>query len=179
MTRVYALWAWFIMITGLSVHVGFVWLTRWLISPAKRESYSAYTAHVFLRVMTRLCGIRVRLKMTQALEKPVLIIANHTSHFDILSLMIAFREPILFVAKVSLFKLPILGQEMRLKGDLCIHRDNRRQSLKVLNSIPACLAAGRSVVIFPEGTRSPTGDLGNFYPAIFSIAYQQAMPKPH
>jgi len=106
----------------------------------------------------------------------VLILANHCSHADIIALLRTLPIHSVFVAKQELFRVPLLAHELRSHGHMAINRANPRQSLTVLNGIVDQLALGRSVVVFPEGTRSPDGTLQPFHRAVFSVAFKRDIP---
>lgn len=81
--------------------------------------------------------------------------ANHQSLFDIPVMCMAFRRwDVRFVAKESLFEIPIFGPAMRRAGHVAIDRDNMRKAMKAIEEAATAVRAGRSLAVFPEGTRS-------------------------
>jgi len=100
----------------------------------------------------------------------VLFVSNHQGAFDI-PLLIGF-VPVLkgFVSKKENFRLPIVSTWMRLLGCIVIDRGDLRQSAGAIARGIRDLQAGRSLVIFPEGTRSKSGQLRNFKDGSFKLA---------
>lgn len=95
-------------------------------------------------------------------DRAQVLVANHQSYFDIFAL--TSRLPIQFrwLAKGSLFRVPLLGWAMRRAGYLSIERSNRRQAYRSLMQAIERLKGGRSVILFPEGGRSFDGILQPF-----------------
>lgn len=100
----------------------------------------------------------------------VLFVSNHQGAFDI-PLLIGF-VPVLkgFVSKKENFRLPIVSTWMRLLGCIVIDRNDLRQSATAIARGIRDLQAGRSLVIFPEGTRSKSGQLRRFKDGSFKLA---------
>jgi len=81
--------------------------------------------------------------------------ANHQSQFDIpIMYELVGARQFGFVAKESLFKIPLFGQAMIRAGHVPIDRDNPRRALKSIDFAIEQLARGMSIVLFPEGTRN-------------------------
>jgi 1-acyl-sn-glycerol-3-phosphate acyltransferase len=101
------------------------------------------------------------------------IVLNHSAMVDILML---YWVPLNFrwVSRRGILKWPFIGQYMLLHGDILIPRDNPRESAAmVLNEGRKWLRDRRvSVAIFPEGTRSKTGEVGRFKSGAFSLAHE-------
>lgn len=88
-------------------------------------------------------------------DKPVVIMANHQSLLDIPLLYTALSgRTINFVAKESLFQVPLFGKAMEAAGHVAIDRGNRRKAMKSVEQAVQSAQEGRYVVIFPEGTRA-------------------------
>jgi|LGVF01.1.fsa_nt_gb 1-acyl-sn-glycerol-3-phosphate acyltransferase len=99
-----------------------------------------------------------------------LIVSNHQSNFDIPILLGTIEYPLAFIAKIETKKIPIISTWMRFMKCLFIDRENFRQSVKVINEGAKLLASGYNYVIFPEGTRSRDGSLGDFKPGSIKMA---------
>ena len=81
--------------------------------------------------------------------------ANHSSHLDIPLLYVALgNRTVNFVAKESLFTVPLFGKAMLAAGHVAIDRQNRRKAMKSVDQAVKSAQEGRCIVIFPEGTRS-------------------------
>jgi 1-acyl-sn-glycerol-3-phosphate acyltransferase len=86
---------------------------------------------------------------------PYIVMANHESHLDVALILWHFPIRVFFVAKKELFYIPIFGLAMWAIGHIPIDRGNREQALASLRKAGERIRAGKSVVIFPEGTRGP------------------------
>jgi 1-acyl-sn-glycerol-3-phosphate acyltransferase len=106
----------------------------------------------------------------------VLFIANHQSNFDIPILIGFVPRDKGFIAKHEMLKIPVFSRWMRYLGCLFIDRGDARQSLKVLNEAAERLKQGHSLVIFPEGTRSKDGTVGQFKSGSLKIAVKANVP---
>ena len=123
-----------------------------------------------------LFGIPPRMKRTiDGLEnidqnKPYVMVMNHNSGIDIFA---AYKIPLNFrwVSKREVFRVPFMGPLLTIHGDIPIERGNPSEAMaKVLNLGKLWLSRGASVAIFPEGTRSKTGEINRFKMGAFNLA---------
>jgi 1-acyl-sn-glycerol-3-phosphate acyltransferase len=103
------------------------------------------------------------------------IVSNHQSFGDILVLFATYL-PFKWVSKASVFKVPFLGWNMRLNGYVPLVRGERRSIAEMSQRCLAWLRRGASVLMFPEGTRSPDGNLQTFKLGAFRIAREAGVP---
>jgi 1-acyl-sn-glycerol-3-phosphate acyltransferase len=102
--------------------------------------------------------------------KPYVMVMNHNSGFDIFA---AYKIPLNFrwVSKREVFRVPFMGPLLTIHGDIPIERGNPAEAMaKVLNLGKLWLGRGASVAIFPEGTRSKTGEINRFKMGAFNLA---------
>jgi len=104
-------------------------------------------------------------------NKPVILVANHQSLFDIIALF-WLRRQFKWVAKESLFRIPFLGWSMRLAKYVILSRGRQKRIRHAYDLAKGWLAAGMPVFFFPEGTRSFTGELGSFQNGAFKLAFE-------
>lgn len=111
-------------------------------------------------------------------EGHYVFIANHQSNLDIPALYTVLKDNnVRFVAKNSLFDIPIYGPALRHAGHICIDRENRRSAMKSLNEAVEKAKSGISPVIFPEGTRNTKLDeLMEFKVGGMIIALKSGLP---
>lgn len=103
-------------------------------------------------------------------SKSYVIVMNHNSGVDILA---AYKIPLNFrwVSKKEVFKLPFFGPMLLIHGDIPIERGNASAAMaKVIGDGKLWLSRGASVAIFPEGTRSKTGEMRRFKAGAFNLA---------
>jgi 1-acyl-sn-glycerol-3-phosphate acyltransferase len=102
--------------------------------------------------------------------------ANHRSNFDIFVLVAVLPGRFLWVAKKSLFHIPVLGQALSRMGSIPVDRDNLRSAVKSLDRATATVKRGVSLIIFPEGTRAMTRELLPFKKGVFIMAIKAGQP---
>jgi 1-acyl-sn-glycerol-3-phosphate acyltransferase len=122
--------------------------------------------------------IRVKIEGAERvpLDGPVVYMANHESWLDIPLLLVAIPGQVRFLAKSSLFSIPFLGWAMRSMGFIPVDRENRRTAIKSFEEAAARIRAGRSVLVFPEETRTSDGSLLPFQRGGFLIALKAGLP---
>lgn len=120
--------------------------------------------HFWGWLITTWSGVKVRVEGLERLDrtKPYIFVANHQSQFDIFVLDGFLDIDFRWLAKKELFRLPFFGWAMLLAGSIPVDRSHGRKALKSLDQAAKRIAAGASVIIFPEGTRSPDGQLQPF-----------------
>ncbi len=130
------------------------------------------------RLILAAAGVRVTVRGGDDLDpdRPYIFAANHTSQFDIFALQGYFTQDFRWMAKKELFDIPIFGRGMRRAGYIPVDRSRGREALKSLQEAAQRIAAGTSVVIFPEGTRSPDGRLKPFKTGAMVLAIKSGVP---
>ena len=103
------------------------------------------------------------------------MVANHLSLLDILVLFRLFRH-FKWVSKIENFRIPFIGWNMSLNRYIKLRRGDRRSVLSMMRACEETLAAGNSIMMFPEGTRSPSGRLRGFKPGAFELALRTRRP---
>jgi 1-acyl-sn-glycerol-3-phosphate acyltransferase len=123
----------------------------------------------------RAAGIRVVLENEEVIDpdRPQILVANHVSWFDVPALAGHLPGKYRFVAKQELTKVPIFGPAWQAAGHIAIDRTDRSKALDSLAEARRKLEADRpTVVMFPEGTRSSTGELRPFKKGAFILGIQ-------
>ena len=110
-------------------------------------------------------------------QQGVVLVANHTSLLDINAAFAASPTPIVFLSKASVRKVPLLGKLNELAGTVFVERGNRASSEKAVHQLTGTLKQGRSVLVFPEGTRSEDGTLRPFKKGAFHLAKLRKPPS--
>ena len=105
-----------------------------------------------------------------------LFAANHISFFDIVVTYPLMISPTGYIAKKELEKVPFLSWIMRFVNCIFIDRKDPRNGLKAVLSAADMIKSGISVFLFPEGTRSKTGKMGEFKDGGFKIATKSKAP---
>lgn len=136
--------------------------------------FTSWWACLYLAVMP---GWRVETRGRRKIDpgKAYVVIANHQSQLDILvvfRLIFHFK----FVSKKEVFRIPIVGWNMRLNRYIEIDRGNRESARRMFADCETHLAEGSSVLFFPEGTRSTTDELRPFKHGAFRLAHSMEAP---
>lgn len=140
---------------------------------------SVYACHARLwaRLALALNRVRVTVRGTEQLPPgPVIFMSNHQSNFDILALLAAMPRQFSWIAKKELFDIPVFGYSMRRGGYIPLDRGDGRRALKSMDNAAAIIRSGRSVIMFPEGTRSPDCRLLPFKRGGFMLAMKAGVP---
>jgi 1-acyl-sn-glycerol-3-phosphate acyltransferase len=109
-------------------------------------------------------GIRVEVEGLEyaAPGRARVFVANHQSCFDIFALAGFLPARMIWVAKSSLFHIPFVGWTMRAAGYVSVEREDKKKAYQSFLDTVEKLRSGFSIVIFPEGTRSADGKIGEF-----------------
>ena len=103
-------------------------------------------------------------------EGPCVYVSNHQSYADILVLLNVIKHQTVFIAKEELASIPVFSKWILRIGSLFILRGDARESLKTISEGVDMIKDGYSLVIFPEGTRSRGGQMGEFKPGSLKLA---------
>lgn len=106
---------------------------------------------------------------------PYVVVSNHVSLADVVIIGTLPWET-KWVAKIAIFRLPFMGLMMRLVGDVPVRRRDDRSRSKAYQRLKRWLERGASVLVFPEGTRSPDGELLPFRNGAFRLALETGTP---
>jgi len=129
------------------------------------------------RLTNRLLGVRVDVLGLDRLDpgQAYVFTPDHRSHIDITALMEALPRA-RFAAKRQLFDEPVLGTAMRAIGMIPIDREDPARAKRTLDEAAAKLGGRVSVVIFPEGTRAPAGQMLPLKGGAFVFAIEEQVP---
>jgi 1-acyl-sn-glycerol-3-phosphate acyltransferase len=108
-------------------------------------------------------------------EATYVMVANHQSLLDILVLFRLFTH-FKWVSKIENFRVPCIGWNMRLNRYIELRRGDKESIRRMLAACGETLAEGNSVMMFPEGTRSPDGKLKDFKHGAFTLALEHGVP---
>ncbi|NUP11401.1 MAG: 1-acyl-sn-glycerol-3-phosphate acyltransferase [Polyangiaceae bacterium] len=120
-------------------------------------------------------GVTVVGRERAPIGQPAIYVSNHESMVDILAIFSA-RLPALWVSKVENFYTPVLGWNMYLNGYISLKRGYLPSIMKMVRNCIKTLDSGRSLIVFPEGTRSEDGNLRPFYRGAFMLAARAKVP---
>lgn len=107
--------------------------------------------------------------------RAVVFVANHQSNADPPAL-ISILPPVLVLVRKEIFRLPVLGRAMRLRGFVSVGRQNRERAIRAIEEAIESLRNGHSFLAYPEGTRSRDGRLLPFKRGVFMMAIKAQVP---
>jgi 1-acyl-sn-glycerol-3-phosphate acyltransferase len=137
------------------------------------KGIGTYWAYKLLgKSLLLICGVKLNVEIKGVIDKDkeYIIVSNHLSYLDIPVLMVSVPKNIRFIYKKSLTKIPIFGWSLYFGGLVPIDRKNARSAIESLKKAVTRFKKSISIVIFPEGTRSKTGETAEFKKGIFMLA---------
>jgi 1-acyl-sn-glycerol-3-phosphate acyltransferase len=176
---VLSIWSWFVLGVLIIVFTPMVAITRLVTAPFDKGRYHAGLLFRKLAVIHQKLNPLWSFTVTGAIpddpRRPYVVVANHESFVDIL-LISHLPFEMKWLSKSEFFKIPLLGWMMWLAGDIRLVRGDKKASAQALIDSRDRLSKNVSVMIFPEGTRSKSGELGEFRDGAFRIAIQTGLP---
>jgi 1-acyl-sn-glycerol-3-phosphate acyltransferase len=133
-------------------------------------------ARTWAWLIVKTTGVRVRVAGLEHVDpsRSYVVAANHQSIYDIPILFTVLPLQLRIVAKDSLGRIPFLGWHLQRTGHLLI--DRKHPGAGILKRMAALVRAARSLIVFPEGTRSADGRVGRFKGGIFLLAIDSSLP---
>jgi 1-acyl-sn-glycerol-3-phosphate acyltransferase len=168
-------WLWTIGVISLIVLFLF-FLLLWLVTlPFDRkhfisQKYTHYWGTFYLKILP-IAKVEVIDKHKLIRDKAAIAISNHQSMVDIMVLFNAYAY-FIWVSKIENFRMPILGWVMYMNGYISLKRDDPKTFIVMFEQITKALKDNRTIMMFPEGTRSITGELGRFKEGAFKAAIE-------
>lgn len=164
------------LVVGTLVLASIALLFGWIGAHGR---FIAAVARIWSRGVLLFSGVRAKPVFEQPLdaEAQYVYMANHRSLFDIPALLTTLPGQTRFMAKKSLFQIPIFGWALKMGGFVTIDRKDLSTARDSFADAVAQLEeAGVSVLVFPEGTRSLTDDLLAFQRGGFLLALKSGLP---
>jgi len=179
MNIIKSLWVWFSSITFVLLALP-VAILLWLLALAfdRRRLMNNRWMVIQGIVLTKMSPfwkviVDGREKLDQ--KQAYIIIPNHQSLLDIVFFNM-LRHRLRWVSKAEIFRVPVVGWEMRMVKYIELIRGNKSSVIRMMEKCVESLQDGISVVIFPEGTRSLTGAIGKFKTGAFQLAVKTDKP---
>jgi 1-acyl-sn-glycerol-3-phosphate acyltransferase len=174
-----SIWTWLILASCCVLWLPLLLVVRLITASFDPERY--WTGLLFRKIgvvtatLNPLWRFRVTGVMPKNPRRPYVVVSNHESFVDIL-LISHLPWEMKWLSKVEMLRIPILGWDMVLAGDVPVERGTRKSALKAMRRCREILATRVSVVIFPEGTRSTTNDMLPFKDGAFRLAIDAGVP---
>jgi 1-acyl-sn-glycerol-3-phosphate acyltransferase len=164
----------FALITAYTVFWG---VPAVLVAPFSGEAI-VWIGRTWLGWIFRTCGVRVEAEGLANVDRTrsYVFMSNHQSVLDIGALVLTLPVSWRFVAKRELTWIPFFGWALGLSDQIVIDRGNRAKAVRSLARAAERIRTGVNVIIFPEGTRSPTGAMREFKSGGFHLAIEAQVP---
>ncbi len=148
-----------------------------LVAPT--SPFVDWIARAWARVILWAGGVRLEVIGAENVDPSAsyVVVSNHQSTFDIMAHFVALPIPIRFLAKKELFDVPLLGGALRSLQMVPVDRFSRKAVYgEVEKNATATIAQGNSIIVYPEGTRTTTGEPLPFKNGAFFIAVHTGLP---
>jgi len=148
-----------------------------LVAPFSGEAI-VWIGRTWLSWIFRTCGVRVIAEGLERIDRTqsYVFMSNHQSVLDIGALVGTLPVSWRFVAKRELTWVPFFGWALGLSDQIVIDRGDRAKSVQSLSRAAERVRRGVNVIVFPEGTRSPTGRMREFKSGGFHLAIEAQVP---
>lgn len=153
-----------------------IWLTTvlfdkrlWLL-----HRWTCFWASLYIWVMPA-WSVSIEGKENIQADETYVIVSNHQSLVDILVAFTLFTH-FKWVSKAELFSIPLIGWNMNLNGYIKLQRGRAKSVKTMYNACEKHLARGSSIFLFPEGTRSESGQMRSFKEGAFVLAKRNKRP---
>jgi 1-acyl-sn-glycerol-3-phosphate acyltransferase len=135
-------------------------------------------AKLWAKILLLICNTKVEIigKENILRGKPQIFMANHQSDFDILIVLAHIPGQFRWLVKKELFHIPVFGAAMKSAGYIEIDRNNREKAMQSLDQAALRIREGKSIMAFPEGTRSRFGEIKHFKQGTFYLAIKSGAP---
>lgn len=148
-------------------------------TPCTLDSFCDKAPRVWSRGIMKLAGVEVEVEGAETFvpDRPQIVVANHASWFDVFAVATHFPGRYHFVAKQELASIPIFGAAWIACGHIAIDRSDLSSAVASLERAAEKIRSeNATIVMFPEGTRSPTGELQPFKKGAFMLALKADVP---
>ena len=137
-----------------------------------------WCARWWCRLIAWTIGARIRVlgSGNVAPGQSYVYMANHSSLIDIPALFAYLPYQFRIMAKKELFYVPFMGWHLWSSGNFPVDRSDGRKTARSLRRVIEGVREGKSLAVFPEGTRTPDGRLQEFKPGAFKIALRAGVP---
>jgi 1-acyl-sn-glycerol-3-phosphate acyltransferase len=135
-------------------------------------------ASLWAKIMLLICNTKVEIAGGENIlrGKPQIFMANHQSDFDILIVLAHIPGQFRWLAIKELFRIPIFSAAMKSAGYIEFNRNDREKALHSLDQAALRTREGKSIMVFPEGSRSRLGDIKPFKQGTFYLAIKSGTP---
>ena len=174
-----SIWGWFILGMSVLVFTPIVAIVRLATMPFDKGAYAA--GYVFRKVVIPLSALNplwtfhTSGELPDDMRRPYVVVANHESFVDMI-LISHLPTEMKWLSKIEIMRIPSVGWMMRCARDIPLVRGDAKSTTTALAECRERLSCNVSVMIFPEGSRSKTGELNPFQAGAFKLAIEGQYP---
>lgn len=167
-----------LLLTGVLITAYFSAAAVFMTLIGATENSIHKVARLWARILLLVSGVKVEVQGVEnvLVDQPQIFMSNHQSGFDIFIVLAFIPGQFRWIAKKELFRIPVFSRAMKTAGYIEIDRQNRERALESLNIAAQKIREGKSVMSFPEGTRSRDGRIKEFKHGMFHLALQAGVP---
>jgi 1-acyl-sn-glycerol-3-phosphate acyltransferase len=142
------------------------------------ENMAHRVGNIWARMLLAVANTKVEIIGAEnvLIGKPQIFMANHQSDFDVLIVLAHLPGQFRWIVKKELFQIPIFGRAMQSAGYIEIDREDREKAMMSIDKAAMKIREGKSVMSFPEGTRSKDGKIKPFKHGMFYLAIKSGVP---
>lgn len=142
----------------------------------KRGNFGHRCARAWSWLIVKASGVKIAVEGLEKLDssRSYIFAANHQSIYDIPILFTSLPCQLRILSKESIGRIPFMGWHLQRTGHVLVDRE--RPGASVVKKMARLVAAGHSLIVFPEGTRSTDGSVAPFKGGSFLIALQSQLP---
>jgi 1-acyl-sn-glycerol-3-phosphate acyltransferase len=172
---IHTIFVWFCIVIATLV-LGFFAFITYLFDRKGRVVH--HYARLWGKVALLANRVKVKIEGMEHLngKGPYIFMSNHQGSYDIFALLGHLPYQFKWLVKKELFSIPFFGWTMAAAGYISIDREGTRETVEAMNEAAQKIQDGMSVVIFPEGSRSPDGSIQAFKKGGFTLAMKSKVP---
>ena len=163
--------------TSITAFVSFFVVVSYRLFP--RGEFTTHRVSVlWAKILLRISSVRVTVEGRENIlrDGAQVFMANHQSGFDILIVLANIDTYFAWIAKKELFAIPVFGRALERTGSIPIDRKNFVRAMRSIHDAARRIREGKSVMTFPEGTRSMDGQIHPFKKGVFHLALKAGVP---
>jgi len=171
------LWYYAVLVVSSVIHASGTILAALFRVPFKPGGVYDWGTNDWSRQILWGAGTRLDVQGLERIPRgPVVYASNHSSMFDIWALAASLPGSTRFVAKAELGRIPLVGLAMKRAGHIMINREVKAKAMESYAEAGDKIRSGFSPIVFPEGTRSRTGEMLPFKTTPFALAIAAQVP---
>lgn len=178
MKHLFFTYQWFIASPIILVATILTALGTILLAPFSKSYFGYYVPKWWARLWCTLMFVKVKVEGREKIDPKAsyVFVANHQGAFDIFSIYGYLGHNFRWMMRKGLTNIPLVGQACEIAGHIMVDHHNAKATRKTMADAEKRLQNGMSIVVFPEGRRTDTGQMGTFKGGAFKLAHEFDLP---